>query len=131
MSTTPIVEAKRLRTVRDVAEEGGVAPSAVRFYEQHGVITAVRTSGNQRRFDASAGCQVKVAKLAQRVGFTVREIAEIFQELPGNPQPQDWARISDQLIASAERRLEELTRAVDAMRTGGRLCELNEALAAE
>ncbi|GAB2542266.1 hypothetical protein GCM10027268_15400 [Brachybacterium huguangmaarense] len=32
-------------TVSDVARDAGVAPSAVRFYEAHGVITAERTVG--------------------------------------------------------------------------------------
>lgn len=131
MTTASSIDTQHLLTVRDVAVDSGVAPSAVRFYERHGVITAVRTPGNQRRFASSAACQVRVAKLAQRVGFTVREIAEIFDDLPDDPQPRDWNRISEHLVASAERRLEELTRAVDSMRAGGRLCDLNDALEAE
>lgn len=113
------------RTVGEVAAECGVAASAVRFYEQHGVITAVRTAGDQRRFDESAACRIRVAKLAQRVGLTVREIAEIFAGLPPQPQPADWGRIAERLIAEAEARTAALKSHLAGMRSGARLCELS------
>lgn len=112
------------RTVRDVADESGVAPSAVRFYEQHGVITAIRTAGDQRRFDASAACRIRVAKVAQRVGLTVREIAEVFDGLPADPEPADWGRVAATLIAEAEARTAALRAHLEGMRSGGRLCEI-------
>ena len=46
-------------TVSEVASDSGVNASAVRFYEAHGLISAERTSGNQRRFSADAACRVK------------------------------------------------------------------------
>lgn len=101
-----------------------MAASAVRFYERNGVITALRTPGNQRRFDESAGCKIKVARLAQRVGLTVREIAEVFADLPANPTPDDWNRISDTLIAEAEARTVALRAQLSELRSGTKLCEL-------
>jgi len=115
-------------TVRDVAAESGVAASAVRFYEKHGVITALRTPGNQRRFDESASCRIKVAKLAQRVGLTVREIADTFAELPREPDPRDWGRIADELITAAETRTADLRARLDEMRSGAKLCEIVESV---
>ncbi|MEU1586912.1 MerR family DNA-binding protein [Micromonospora sp. NPDC005710] len=53
--------------------------------------------------------------LAQRVGLTVREIADIFQALPEKPSAQDWARVSDSLVASAEARVADLRRDLDAL----------------
>lgn len=117
------------RTVSDVAADSGVAASAVRFYEHHGVITGIRTAGNQRRFDAGAACRIKVAKLAQRVGFTVREIADLFADLPSDPQPQDWHRVCERLLADAEQRLASLRRSIEAMKAGDKLCLLDDALA--
>ncbi len=110
--------------VRDVAADSGVSASAVRFYEKHGVVTALRTEGNQRRFDEGAACRIKVAKLAQRVGLTVREIAEIFVDLPTDPGPGDWGRIAEVLIMEAETRTAELKSTLDDMRTGTKLCEI-------
>lgn len=125
-----MISAKLELTVSQVAAESGVAASAVRFYERHGVIRAERTTGNQRRFTSDVSCRVKVAKLAQRVGLTVREIAEALDTLPPDPQPADWQRIASRLVTEAERRVDALRRATAAMSSGGHLCELEDALAA-
>ncbi len=115
-------------TVQDVANESGVAPSAVRFYERYGVVTASRTSGNQRRFDDSAGCRIKVAKLAQRVGLTVREIADLFSSLPEDPGPEDWGRLAGQLITEAETRTADLKNQLVLLQSGAKLCEMADHL---
>lgn len=112
------------RTVGDVAAESGVAASAVRFYERYGVIVATRTPSNQRRFDESAACRIKVAKLAQRVGLTVREIADVFADFPPDPHPEDWGRVADVLITEAEARTAELRARLADMRAGAKLCEI-------
>ncbi|WP_324650747.1 MerR family transcriptional regulator [Georgenia sp. H159] len=112
------------RTVSEVAAESGVAPSAVRFYEKHGVVEAERTAGNQRRFGAAAACRIEVARLAQRVGLTVREIAELFSELPPEPGPEDWQHVADRLVAEAEHRVARLRSQLDALGSDGKLCEL-------
>ncbi|ALL79478.1 hypothetical protein AD006_29970 (plasmid) [Pseudonocardia sp. EC080610-09] len=96
-------------TVGDVAAGSGVAPSAVRFYEEHGVINAVRTPSNQRRFDDSAVPRIQIAKLAQRLGLTVREVAELFADMPAAPTCEDWSRVADHLVAEAQARMTELT----------------------
>jgi MerR family redox-sensitive transcriptional activator SoxR len=115
-------------SVGEVALAGGVSASAVRFYETHGVVTASRTIGNQRRFTESAACRIKVAKLAQRVGLTVHEIAEIFADLPTHPTPHDWNRVADALINEAETRTTELRTQIEEMRSGGRLCEVFDSI---
>lgn len=125
-TTTEIAGILPTLTVRDVAADSGVAGSAVRFYEKHDVVTALRTSGNQRRFDESAVCRIKVARLAQRVGLTVREIAEVFADLPPEPDPEDWGRIADALIEEAETRTAELRARLGDMRSGTKLCEIVE-----
>ncbi|MDG4798309.1 MerR family transcriptional regulator [Micromonospora sp. WMMD1082] len=123
MSHAIIAPPEAVFTVGDVARDADVAPSAVRFYEKTSVITARRNSGNQRRFDASAACRIKVAKLAQRVGLTVREIADLFADLPPNPGPQEWGRIATELIAESERRTAELRTCLTELQSGGKLCE--------
>lgn len=113
-------------SVSEVASASGIAPSAVRFYEKHGLITAHRTAGDQRRFDENAACRIKVAKVAQRVGLTVREIADVLTALPDEPQPQDWARIADVLIEEAEARTAALRTHLNEIRSGARLCEIDD-----
>lgn len=113
-------------TVADVARESGVAPSAVRFYEQHGLVRAVRTPGGARRFDATAACRIKVAKVAQRVGLSIREIVEVLEGLPAEPAPADWGVVCQRLVREAEERVAALHAQLDALGGDVRLCDLAE-----
>lgn len=115
-------------TVGEVAAESGVAASAVRFYEKQGIIHARRTSTNQRRFDESAACRIHVAKLAQRVGLTVREIAELFDSLPADPEPDDWSGLADHLVRQAEQRVADLKKQLEALGSDAKLCDLGAEL---
>lgn len=111
-------------TVGEVATGSGIAPSAVRFYERYGVIHAARDSGNHRRFDDHAICRIAVAKLAQGVGLTVREIAELFEGLPSEPSAAHWQMVGDHLVAEAERRVADLKKHLDDLGSGVQLCSL-------
>jgi MerR family redox-sensitive transcriptional activator SoxR len=111
-------------SVGEVADLAGVAPSAVRFYEKYGLVTAVRTSGNARRFGEEASCRIRIARVAQRVGLTVREIAEIFDEMPAGAMGDDWAAVEDRLVERALHRIEELRQTLADITSGAPLCEL-------
>ncbi|GAB2542259.1 MerR family DNA-binding protein [Brachybacterium huguangmaarense] len=65
-----------------------------------------------------------MTRVAQRVGLTVKEIAERFAELPPEPQPEDWRRFSDQLIAEAESRVAALREEMTELRGESKLCEI-------
>lgn len=111
-------------SVGEVAAMAGVAPSAVRFYERHGLIAAVRTSGNARRFGEEASCRIRIARVAQRVGLTVREIGEIFDQMPPDAMGQEWEEVEQALVARAEHRIEELRRTLADIASGAPLCQL-------
>jgi MerR family redox-sensitive transcriptional activator SoxR len=121
----PVDPVRPIYSVLEVAQQAGVAPSAVRFYDRHGLIHSVRTSGNQRRFDTDAACRVKVARVAQRVGLTVAQIAAILDELPDDAGLADWERLHAVLVAEAERRIADLRVQLDAITSGRKLCELD------
>jgi MerR family redox-sensitive transcriptional activator SoxR len=112
------------RTVSDVARDSGVAPSAVRFYERHGLVSSRRTAGNQRRFDDDAACRIKAARVAQRVGLSLSEIAGLLAELPSDATVEDWMRLHDTLAAEGERRIAELRAALLDIASERKLCEL-------
>jgi len=120
----PVTVAWRSRTRAGSGEVN--APPWVAWAEKRGVITAIRTSSNQRRFDDSAACRIKVAKLAQRVGLTVREIAGVLGDLPPSPGPGDWDRVAAVLIEQAEARTAELRARLADLRSGTKLCEIAE-----
>jgi MerR family redox-sensitive transcriptional activator SoxR len=92
------VETTDLLTVSDVAARSGFAPSALRFYEREGLITASRTSGGQRRFARSVLRRLAFIRAARNVGLSLDEVAEALALLPGGRTPTraDWARLSRQ-----------------------------------
>lgn len=114
-------------TVGDLARASGVAPSAVRFYETHGLLTSVRTAGNQRRFRDPDVCRTKVIRVAQRVGLTIAEIKALFAELPADPAVADWERLAGRLMAEASQRIQQLRQVLAEIGGGEKLCELQAA----
>jgi len=111
-------------TVGELARASGVAPSAVRFYETHGLITGERTAGNQRRFRDSDACRVKVIRVAQQVGLSVAEIKAFLDDLPDAPSATDWRRLAERLVQEATERIQRLASVVDDIVTGDKLCDL-------
>ena len=83
-------------TIGELAERSGVARSALRYYEAQGLITAVRTSGNQRRYERATLRRISFIRSAQRVGLSLEEITEALSTLPGGrtPTKADWTRLS-------------------------------------
>lgn len=97
-------------TVGEVAERMGIAKSAVRWYDDHGLLPSERTTGNQRRFFADVCCRVAMIRAAQRVGLTINEIREALGALPPGevPTSEDWDRLADHLREVVGRRIDEL-----------------------
>lgn len=105
-------------TVSEVAERSGYAPSALRYYEREGLVTAHRTGGGQRRYDRDVLRRLAFIAAARHVGLSLQEIREALALLPEErtPTKADWARISrgwrsrlDAEIAALERLRDGLT----------------------
>lgn len=103
-------------SVGEVAARTGLATSAVRFYEAHGLITADRTSGNQRRYRRDVLRRIGFIRVAQRVGLSLDEIASALASLPADraPTKAEWSRLS----RSWRGRLDERIRLLEALRDG-------------
>lgn len=101
-----------LMTIAEVSRRSGVAASALRFYEQRGLITAERTGVGHRRFSRSALRRIAFVVFAQKVGLTLEEIASELARLPANrvPERADWARLSARWSRRVEERIAELER---------------------
>jgi MerR family redox-sensitive transcriptional activator SoxR len=104
----------RFISIGDLSRRTGVAVSAIRFYEEKGLLTALRTSGNQRRFLRSDIRRVSFILIAQKLGLALAEIERELSALPQGRTPTlaDWERISLSMRASidAQIALLELTR---------------------
>lgn len=83
-------------TVGQLAARTGVAVSALHFYEAQGLISARRTTGNQRRYPRVTLRRVAFIRASQRVGIPLSRIKEALGTLPAGrtPTPRDWARLS-------------------------------------
>jgi len=80
-------------TVGQVAKRMNIAPSAVRWYDDHGLLPSERTAGNQRRFFADVLCRVAMIRASQRVGLSIEEIREGKASRPRPSLPsRSWRR---------------------------------------
>ncbi|MEJ2409098.1 MAG: redox-sensitive transcriptional activator SoxR [Novosphingobium sp.] len=86
----------RFISIGHLARRTGVAVSAIRFYEEKGLLTALRTSGNQRRFLRSDIRRVSFILIAQKLGLALADIERELSTLPQGrtPTQADWERIS-------------------------------------
>jgi MerR family transcriptional regulator, redox-sensitive transcriptional activator SoxR len=108
-------------TIGEVARRSGVASSALRFYEERGLIASVRAGSGHRRYPRSVLRRIAFIVFAQRIGLTLEEIGAELIKLPADRSPtrQDWARLSgewtkrvDQMIAQLQRLRDGLTQCI-------------------
>jgi MerR family redox-sensitive transcriptional activator SoxR len=85
-----------LLSIGDLARRTGLSVSAIRFYEQRGLVRAIRTSGNQRRFARSDIRRLSFALIAQRLGLSLGQIETELATLPAGRTPtrEDWQAVS-------------------------------------
>jgi len=89
--------------------------SAIRFYEARGLVRAVRTTGNQRRFMRADIRRLSFALIAQQLGLTLGEIEAELSTLPHGRAPtrQDWEAISARIRGALQTRIDMLEKTRD------------------
>ena len=99
-------------TIGEVAGRSGVATSALRFYEEQGLIASQRTDSGHRRYPRTVLRLVAFIVFAQRVGLSLEEIRTELAKLPRNRAPEraDWAKLSGSWTRRIEERITELER---------------------
>ncbi len=104
-------------TIGELAARSGMATSALRYYEEQGLISADRTSGNQRVFPRPTLRRVAFIRAAQAVGLTLDEIAGALATLPADRTPvkRDWERLSTAWRDRLDQRIVELERLRDGL----------------
>jgi len=80
-----------LLTVGEVARRSGVAISTLHFYEAKGLIAAIRSQGNQRRFSRDILRRIAIIKVAQRLGVSLGEIIALLKPIPAGTSPSPAA----------------------------------------
>lgn len=102
-------------TIGEVAHRSGVAQTALRFYEQRGLIASTRTSGNQRRYERAVLRRLAFIRAAQRVGLSLEQVTEALSTLPTDhaPTKSDWTRLSRSWRDELDARIDGLQRLRD------------------
>jgi MerR family transcriptional regulator, redox-sensitive transcriptional activator SoxR len=101
-----------LLTIGEVARRSGVAASALRFYEDRGLIASERAGSGHRRYRRPVLRRIAFIVFAQRVGLTLEEIATELGRLPADRAPtrRDWSRLTSTWTARIDERIAELER---------------------
>ncbi|MGI9375256.1 MAG: redox-sensitive transcriptional activator SoxR [Tsuneonella suprasediminis] len=111
------LRASDLLTIGELARRTGLSVSAIRYYEERGLVEPIRTGGNQRRFPRSDIRRLSFVLIAQQLGLSLGDIEEELRRLPHGrtPDARDWRRISgrvreaiDAKIAILEKTREDL-----------------------
>jgi MerR family redox-sensitive transcriptional activator SoxR len=99
-------------TIGEVAARSGVAASALRFYEEQGLIASERNDSGHRRYPRSVLRRVAFIVFAQKVGLSLEEIRAELARLPRNRAPEraDWAQLSGSWTRRIDERIAELER---------------------
>ena len=99
-------------TIGEVSRRSGVAASALRFYDERGLITSERAGSGHRRYPRSVLRRIAFIVFAQRVGLRLGEIAEELAKLPPDraPNRRDWSRLSGSWTSRIDERIGELER---------------------
>lgn len=102
--------AGELLSVGEMAERSGVPVSTLHFYESKGLISSLRSAGNQRRYRRDALRKLAVIRIAQRVGMPLDAIREALSRLPDKRAPTlaDWRRLSSDWRAELDERITQL-----------------------
>jgi MerR family redox-sensitive transcriptional activator SoxR len=101
-----------LLTIGEVARRSGVASSALRYYEERGLIDSERAGSGQRRYRRPVLRRIAFIVFAQRIGLSLDEIARELAKLPPGRAPtrREWSRLSGTWTKRIDERIGELER---------------------
>jgi MerR family transcriptional regulator, redox-sensitive transcriptional activator SoxR len=107
-----VTSPQQLLTIGEVSRRSGVAASALRFYEDRGLITSERAGSGHRRYPRPVLRRIAFIVFAQRVGLTLEEIGAELAKLPPDRAPtrRDWDRLSRGWSTRIDERIAELRR---------------------
>src|ERR1700691_4068232 len=106
-----------LLTISDVARQVGLEPSAIRYYEQIGILLPAERISGRRRYDTTVIYRLAIIQRARQIGFTLDEIRQLFFGF-GNS-----TRVSKRWQKLSRRKLEELDHLMDAVKSMRSLME--------
>jgi MerR family redox-sensitive transcriptional activator SoxR len=99
-------------TISELSARSAVAPSALRYYEDIGLIAAERTTGNQRRYARHMLRRVAFIKAGRQLGLSLAQVQAALDKLPAGKAPTraEWSRVARSWQVTIEARIAELER---------------------
>jgi MerR family transcriptional regulator, redox-sensitive transcriptional activator SoxR len=95
--------------ISDVARVFGLRTSAIRYYEQIGILPTPMRKNGQRRYEKSVLFRLAVVQRARESGFTLDEIRELFFGFRSATRPpKRWHQLSERKIAELRSRMKQL-----------------------
>lgn len=93
-----------------MAARTGLAVSAIRYYEDEGLVAPWRNNGGQRRFMRADIRRLSFVLIAQKLGFSIAQIRGLLEGLPKGrtPTPRDWTRMSQRFRGELDARISTL-----------------------
>jgi MerR family redox-sensitive transcriptional activator SoxR len=104
-------------TIAELSVRSGAAPSALRYYEDQGLISAERTSGNQRRYPRYMLRRIAFIRAGRQLGLSLRDIKKALDTLPDGKAPTkaQWSRAARAWQARIDERIADLQRLSDTL----------------
>lgn len=102
-------------TIGALSRRTGLAASAIRYYEEIGLLSARRAASGDRRYPRAEIRRLSLVRLLQRFGFSLARIGEVLGRLPSDraPNEADWQRIAGDLRGELDERIRVLERLRD------------------
>src|SRR5215831_2488989 len=108
-------------TISEVANQIGLRPSAIRYYEQMGILPPAQRVSGQRRYDVTALHRLVVIQRAQQTGFTLTEIKQLFFGFQdGTPPSVRWQKLKTRKIVELDAMLEQIQTMRDLLEQQGK-----------
>ncbi len=96
-------------SISEIGRKAGVSASAIRYYEQIGILEPARRVSGQRRYDETMLYRLAVVRRAQEAGFTLDEIRQFFFGFShSTPISQRWKRIAERKLLELDARIKEI-----------------------
>ena len=96
-------------TIGELARAASVSASAIRFYEQEGLLAAAHRTGGKRVFDEATVSQLMFIQVAKHAGFSLKEIRQLIRGFAGNR----WRQLAERKLTE----LDEASRKIRLMQT--------------
>lgn len=96
-------------TISKVAKQFGIRASALRYYEQIGILPATYRRGGQRLYDESAVRRLAIVQRARELGFTIKETQVLFSDFScGPPISERWHSLCETKLEELAERIEQI-----------------------